>query len=147
MSAVSEIMSTRKAVTLRVESTPSAMEAAKLMIGKQVGSVVIVDHDGIPIGIITERDILKKVTGPNKHPGDAAAQDIMSHPVITIKTYDSIESAAAAMAKNRIKRLVVLEQDGSMAGILSITDITRKLARILATEYKRYGHFKGMLDL
>lgn len=147
MSAVSEIMPTRETVTLKVESTPSAMDATKLMIGKKVGSVVVVDHDGMPVGIITERDILKRVTGSNKHPVDVAAQDIMSHPVITIKAYDSIETAAAVMAKNRIKRLVVLEQDGSLAGVLSITDIARKLARILATDYKRYGHLKVVLDL
>jgi len=146
MSVVSEVMPTRKAVTLKVESMPSAMDAAKLMISRKVGSVVVVDHDGMPIGIITERDILKKVTRSNKLAADLAAQDIMSHPVITIKAYDSIETAAAVMAKKRIKRLVVLEQDGSLAGVLSITDIARKLVRILATDYKRYGRFKALLE-
>ncbi len=99
MSAVSEIMPTRKAVTLKVGSMPSAMDAAKLMISSIVGSVVIVDFDGMPIGIITERDILKKVTRSNKLAADVAAQEIMSHPVITIKVYDSIETAAAVMKK------------------------------------------------
>jgi len=146
MSVVSEVMPTRKAVTLKVESMPSAMDAAKLMISRKVGSVVVVDHDGMPIGIITERDILKKVTRSNKLAADLAAQDIMSHPVITIKAYDSIETAAAVMAKKGIKRLVVLEQDGSLAGVLSITDIARKLVRILATDYKRYGRFKALLE-
>ena len=146
MSVVSEVMPTRKAVALKVESMPSAMDAAKLMISRKVGSVVVVDHDGMPIGIITERDILKKVTRSNKLAADLAAQDIMSHPVITIKAYDSIETAAAVMAKKRIKRLVVLEQDGSLAGVLSITDIARKLVRILATDYKRYGRFKALLE-
>ena len=147
MSAVSEIMPTRKIVTLRIESTPSALDAVKLMIKEKVGSVVVVDHTGKPVGIVTERDILKKVSGSNKDPNDIAAQDIMSRPVITIKTFDSIDTAANMMAKNKIKRVVVVEQDGSPAGVLSITDITRKLARILATDYTRYGHLKAMLDL
>jgi hypothetical protein len=47
---------------------------------------------------------------------------------------------------SRIKRLVVLEQDGTLAGVLSITDIAGKLARILATDYKRYGRFKALLE-
>jgi CBS domain-containing protein len=51
------------------------------------------------------------------------------------------------MAKNRIKRVVVVEQEGSPVGVLSVTDITRKLARILATDYTRYGHLKAVLDL
>jgi CBS domain-containing protein len=146
MSVVSEIVSPRKIVTLRIESTPSAFDAAKLMISNKVGSVVVVDFEGKPIGIVTERDILKKVTGLSKPPGDTAVKDIMSYPVVTIKTYDSIETAAGVMAKNKIKRLVVLEQDGSLAGVLSITDIARKLARILANDYKRYGHLKAILD-
>jgi CBS domain-containing protein len=140
-------MQTRKIVTLRVESTPSALDAVRLMIREKVGSVVVVDHTGKPVGIVTERDILKKVAGSNKDPSHIAAQEIMSRPVITIKTFDSIDTAAEIMAKKRIKRLVVVEQDGSPAGILSITDITRKLARILATDYSRYGHLKAILDL
>jgi len=146
MSAVSEIMPTRKAVTLKVGSMPSVMDAAKLMISRKVGSVVIMDVDGLPIGIITERDILKKVTRSNKRATEVAAEDIMSHPVITIKAYDSIETAAALMARKKIKRLVVLEEDGTLSGVLSITDIARKLAKILATDYKRYGHFKALLE-
>ncbi|HEX7033849.1 MAG TPA: CBS domain-containing protein [Nitrososphaera sp.] len=145
MSAVSEIVSPRKIVTLRIERTPSALDAAKLMVKSKVGSVVVVDVEGKPVGIVTERDLLKKVTALNKSPREIAVQDIMSYPVITIMAYDSIETAAAVMKKKRIKRLVVLEQDGSIVGVLSITDITRKLAKILANDYKRYGRLKAIL--
>ena len=147
MSVVSEIMSPKDIVALKVVSFPSALDAIKLMIKNKVGSVAVVDIDRKPIGIVTERDILKKVTALSKSPKDVAVQDIMSFPVITIKAYDSIETASAVMAKNKIKRLIVLEQDGSLAGVLSITDIARKLAKILATEYSRYGYLKAMLDL
>ena len=147
MSAVSEIMPARKAVTLRILSMPSAMDAAKLMIAEKIGSVILLGIDGTPVGIITERDILKKVTALDKKPKEVAAQDIMSRPLVTVKTFDSIETAAALMAKNRIKRLAVLEQDGSLVGVLSVTDIARKLARILTDEYNRYGHLQAILDL
>lgn len=147
MSAVSEIMPTRKFITLMVGSTPSALDVVRLMIREKVGSVVVTDQTGKAIGIVTERDILKKVTGSNKNASDIAAQEIMSRPVITIKTIDSIDTAAEVMAKNRIKRVVVVEQEGFPVGVLSVTDITRKLARILATDYTRYGHLKAVLDL
>lgn len=147
MSVVSEIMSPKKIVTLRVEQTPSVLNATKMMMKNRIGSILIVDCDKKPVGIVTERDILKKVTALNKLPRDIAAQDIMSRPVVTIKAYDSIDTAAAVMDKNRIKRLIVLEEDGSLAGVLSITDITRKLARILANDYDRYGHLKAILEL
>lgn len=146
MSAVSEIMSPKKMVITSIKRKPSALDVTRLMIKNKVGSVVLVDGDGKPVGIVTERDLLRKVSASNKPAKSIAAKSIMSSPVITIKSYDSVETAAAVMAKNKIKRLVVLEDNGSCAGVLSTTDIARKLARILANDYSRYGHLKAILD-
>jgi CBS domain-containing protein len=147
MSAVSEIMSPKKIVATSFKRSLSALDVAKLMIKNRVGSVVLVDGDEKPVGIVTERDLLKKVSVANKPAKSIAVKSIMSSPVITIKAFDSIETAAAVMAKNKVKRLVVLEDNGSLAGVLSATDIARKLARILANDYSRYGHLKAILDL
>jgi CBS domain-containing protein len=147
MSAVSEIMSPKKIVAASVKTGLSALDISKLMIKNRVGSVVLVDGDEKPVGIVTERDLLRKVSVSNKPAKSISVKSIMSSPVITISAYDSIETAAAVMAKNRVKRLVVVEQGGSLAGVLSVTDIARKLARILADDYSRYGHLKAMLDL
>jgi CBS domain-containing protein len=146
MSAVSEIMSPKKIVSMGIESSRLALDATRLMIKNKVGAVVVTKA-GKPVGIVTERDILKKVAASSKPAKDIAVKDIMSSPLITIKAIDSIETAAAAMSKNKIKRLVVVEQDGSLAGVLSITDIARKLAKILANDYSRYGHLKAIMDL
>lgn len=147
MSAVSEIMSPKKVVAARAKPGLSALDAAKMMVKNRVGSVVLVDGGGKPVGIVTERDILEKVAASSKPAKSIALKSVMSSPVITIKAFDSVETAAAAMAKKKIKRLVVVEQDGSLAGVLSATDIAKKLARILADDYSRYGHMKAMLDL
>jgi len=146
MSAVSEIMSPKRVVSLSLESNPWAQEIAKLMLENKAGSVIITDKNGKPIGIVTERDIIRKVALRNKVLKGVAVRDIMSSPVITVKSYDSIETAAKTMAKHKIKRLAILEEDGSLAGVLSISDINRKLAKILANEYKRYGVLKAALD-
>ena len=145
MSAVSEVMSSKKIITVSIETDLSAIDVTELMIKNEVGSVLVVDSGNKPIGIITERDLLKKISASNKFPKDIAAKDVMSSPVITIQTIDSVETASAIMTKNKIKRLVVLEQDGSLAGVLSVTDITRKLARILVNDYNRYGFLKAIL--
>jgi CBS domain-containing protein len=147
MSAVSEIMSPKKLVVTSIKRSPSALDVSKLMIKNKVGSVVLVDGNGKPVGIVTERDLLKKVAASNKPAKSIAAKSIMSSPVVTIKAYDSIETAAAIMAKNKIKRLVVLEDNESCVGVLSATDIAKKLAKILADDYNRYGHMKSILDL
>jgi CBS domain-containing protein len=147
MSVVSEIMSQRNPVTLRIHHAPTVLDAVNLMIEKRVGSVILVDVDESPVGIITERDILRKIVRTSKIASQVALQDIMSHPVITIKPYDSVDTAAALMTKNKVKRLVVLEEDGGLAGMISITDITRKLSKILTNEYQRFGHLRTLTEL
>lgn len=145
MSAVSEIM-TRGAVTVRQESKPTALDVAQLMAKSRTGSVIITAEDK-PAGVITERDLLKKVSAKDIKPGEISALQIMSSPVVAVKAYDSVDTAASLMAKNRIKRLVVLEEDGSLAGVISATDIAKKLAKILADDYNRYGPLKAVLEL
>jgi len=122
MSAVSEVMSSRKIITVDIGTDPFLMDVTRLMIKNEVGSVIMVDSQKKPIGIITERDLLKNIYAASKFPKEIAAKDIMSSPVITVKTIDSVETASAVMTKNKIKRLVALEQDVSVAGVLSVTD-------------------------
>lgn len=146
MSVVSEIMSVKKVIVLKVETGPSVLDAVKLMLKHKIGSVVMVNRNNRPVGIVTERDILRKVSTTRRGLGKIKVKEIMSSPVVTIKPYDSIETASTAMAGKKIKRLVVIEQDGSMAGVISLTDITKKLARILTDEQSRFGNLKALLQ-
>jgi len=146
MSAVSEIMSSKRVIAVSLASNPWAQDVAKLMLENKSGSVIVTDKAGKPLGIVTERDIIRKIAMKNKVLRDVAVRDIMSSPVITVKAYNSIETAAKTMAKHKIERLAVLEEDGSLAGVLSISDINKKLAKILANEYKRYSFLKAALD-
>jgi len=70
----------------------------------------------------------------------------MSSPVITIKSYDSIETAAQKMTNNKIKRLPVLEDNQEIASILGLTDITKHLSKILVNDYKRFGFLKSVIE-
>jgi CBS domain-containing protein len=146
MSAVSEIMSERKIVSLAIASNPSVLDATKLMLKNKIGSVVLVNKDKRPVGIVTERDVLRKASTTRRKLAEIKVREVMSSPVTTVRPFDSVDTAAEAMARKRIKRLVVVEQDGSMAGIVSLTDITRKLAKILADEQNRYGKLRQMLE-
>jgi CBS domain-containing protein len=150
MSAVSEIMSKKAVVTVNINDNRSALDVAKLMEKYTIGSVVVVEgnnNNNKPVGIITERDIIKKVSAQNKIADQIAAGDIMSSPLVMIKSIDSIDTAAEAMAKNNVKRLVVVEQDGSMIGILSVSDIAKKLAKIVTDDYGRYRSLRNMLEM
>lgn len=145
MSVVSEIM-TKGAVTVKQESKPTALDIIHVMVKSKIGSVIITSA-GKPAGIVTERDLLKKVSVQDRKPSEMFVFDIMSSPVLAVKAYDSVDTAAGVMAENKIKRLAVVEEDGSLAGIISATDISKKLAKILTDDYNRYGSLKAVLDL
>lgn len=145
MSAVSEIMSEDIAV-IELDLNPSALDVAKAMAKSRAGAVIVLKK-GRPAGIITERDLLKKVAAKNKKPEDVSAKSVMSSPLVTIRAFDSVDTAAEIMSKHRIKRLPVVEDDGSLAGMLSVTDFAKKLAKILADDYNRYRSLRSALDL
>lgn len=145
MSAVSEIMS-EKLVTVSGDANASVLDAVNIMVKNKVGSVIVI-VSGKPAGIVTERDILKKVSAHNKIPQDVFVRSIMSTPLVTVKAFDSVDTAASIMSKNKIKRLPVIEADGTLVGILSVSDIAKSLAKILADDYNRYRSLKAMLEL
>ena len=62
-------------------------------------------------------------------------------------SYDSVDTASRIMVMNNIKRLVVLEEDNRIVGLLSVTDITRRLAKILLDDYSRYRSLRFAVDL
>lgn len=148
MSVVSEIIpQERVVVTVDINDNPSALDVSKLMAKHRIGSIVVIEgNNKKPVGIVTERDIIKKVSAQNKSADQVAVRHIMSSPLITVKSIDSVDTAAETLAENKIKRLVVLEQDGSMVGILSVSDIAKKLAKILTEDYNRYRSLRNLLD-
>jgi signal-transduction protein with cAMP-binding, CBS, and nucleotidyltransferase domain len=147
MSSVSEIMSEKEIVTIVANAGKSAQDVAQIMVKKKVGSVIIIDKKSDPIGIITERDMVKRVCLKDVAASRIKLEEIMSAPLITIMSYDSIDTASQVMVKNNIKRVVVLEEDNRIVGLLSVTDINRRLAKILLHDYSRYRSLRFAVDL
>jgi CBS domain-containing protein len=146
MSAVSELMSKKNVVSIQSNSEITALDISKLMVKNKVGSILVLNSGNLPIGIITERDIIKKVCVTNTLPDEMKADKIMSSPVITIMSYDSVETAAQKMTNYKIKRLPVLEENQQIASILSLTDITKHLSKILVDDYKRFRFLKSIFE-
>ena len=147
MSSVSEIMSEKEIVTAVTDTGKSAQDVAQMMVKKKVGSVIIINKKGNPIGIVTERDIVKRVCLKDVAASRIKLEEIMSAPLISIMSYDSIDTASRVMVKNSIKHLAVLEEDNRIVGLLSVTDITRRLAKILLDDYSRYRSLRFAVDL
>lgn len=104
--------------------------AGETLIEHGIGSLMIVDADDGLVGIVTSTDFVDIVT-TGTSTGDSTVADYMSEDVVTVDIDDSIGDAAAKMISTDIEHLPV-EDDGSVVGMLSTTDLTAHLAYLEA---------------
>ena len=88
-------------------------------------SCVVVTKDDKPLGIITERDLVKKVLSKNTDPSTLKAKDVMSSPVISINPDIEFGDALGIMDANNVRRLVVVENK-ILVGLITSSDIVQK---------------------
>jgi len=124
---VREVM-TKDVKVVRLDT--SVKEVVATLSKFDIGSVIVVQGDR-PVGIITERDILRRMVEPCLAPETLAAKHIMTSPLITISENANIEEAAKLMAKKKAKRLPVMG-DGKLIGMLTFTDIVFNVPTMLA---------------
>jgi len=105
-----------------VDETATANKVAELMRNNKVGSVIVVDKTGNPIGIITERDLVVRVLAKNIAHAGAKAKEFMTTPLMTVDPEKTVTDAARLMNKKDIRRLGVLYK-GKLVGIVSSKDI------------------------
>ncbi|MBI2523585.1 CBS domain-containing protein [Candidatus Woesearchaeota archaeon] len=114
----------------------SVSEAARIMDEKSIGSVLI-EENGRVIGIMTEKDILRKIVAKGKNPDKVKVKDIMNDPVITIDANEDILEASKIMDEKRIRRLIVVE-NGQIAGKITANSISRNLKYMIVREPQVY---------
>ena len=117
---VGEIM-TERLETINFLNT--AQEAAVKMADKNVSSLAVIDDNGKAAGIITERDLVRKVCTKNIPSSAITIQNIISVPVKTISPGTPIDEAADIMVRNRLRYLIVADKNNEPMGIVSATDI------------------------
>ncbi|RJS72148.1 MAG: CBS domain-containing protein [Candidatus Syntrophoarchaeum sp. WYZ-LMO15] len=94
---------------------------ASILEAMGVGSLVVTE-DGVPVGIVTERDMALKVLSKNRPAAEVKLKEIMSFPLITIDADASVDDAGKLMAEKRVRRLLV-EEDGEIVGIVTVRDL------------------------
>ena len=109
----------------KIPSDTSISEAAAIMDKKSIGSVLIEEADKV-IGIMTERDILRKIVAKGKDPDETKVKDIMSYPLVTIDAEEDIVKASEIFDKKHIRRLVVTES-GKIVGKVTANSIARNI--------------------
>ena len=111
----------KKLETIGPSST--AQEAAKRMRSKKISSLVVIERGDAPVGIVTERDLVRHVCSKAISSDSVLIQEIMSSPIVTIDVNASIEQAADKMVQNKVRHLLIVE-DGRIYGIITPSDFT-----------------------
>ena len=122
---VSELMHTPP-VTCRPNATIA--EVARLMRDRNVGSVIIVDAVGYLAGIVTDRDVAVRGVGEGRS-GDLAVEYVMSRNVATVPLHADVADAAGVMAKRRVRRVPVVDEEDTPHGLVALDDLVRHLGR------------------
>jgi len=115
-----DVLSTRVGTTVK--------DAVSLMVKNDSGCLVVID-DQTAVGIVTERDILNKITAEGVDPSKVLVEDIMSTPLVVVRTNSPISEIAERMSTFQVRRTVVINEKGMLAGIVGSEDLARWLAK------------------
>ena len=106
-----------------ISPSDTAQEAATKMRDKKVSSLVVTDVEDKPIGIVTERDLVRQVCTKVINSNDVIVHRIMSSPLATIDANSSVEVAADIMIQNKVRHLLVVDEN-KVLGIITPSDFT-----------------------
>ena len=113
-----------------VGADSSVKEVVAAMNKFNIGSIVVV-QSGRPVGVISERDILRRVVEPSLAPETLTARQVMTSPVFTIRETATVDEAAKLMAKKRVRKLPVMNRE-ELVGIVTFTDIVNEVLTMIS---------------
>ncbi|HET7060912.1 MAG TPA: CBS domain-containing protein [Nitrosospira sp.] len=117
-----------------VRRSDSVLEAAKLMRRHHVGDVVVVDErDGIrvPVGLVTDRDVVVEIIATEIDPGVITVEDIMEPDLACARDSTGIFETIQYMQDRKVRRLPIVDERGALLGILSLDDLLELLSEEL----------------
>lgn len=122
---VKDFMISKEEVVTPDDSVTSAID---LMVDRDSGSVIVVDENDKPVGIFTERDLLRNARTHQSKFMHLKISEVMSSPVLTVAKETPLSSAIKLMHERGIGRVPVVDEDGKLVGILFWRDILYHLA-------------------
>jgi CBS domain-containing protein len=131
---VSEVMTSG---VERISSAATLEQAAKQMKAHNVGFLPVMDGESV-VGVISDRDIVLRAVSERMRPEMTRVRDVMTRGVISCHSDQNIADAALTMEENLVHRLIVLDRDEKLAGIVSISDVAAR-----ARGEKLSGHVLG----
>ena len=132
---------TREVIVMRRDET--VMEAAKLMRQHHVGGVLVVeDRNGVqvPVGIVTDRDLVVEIMAPELDHMVITVGDIMTQELFTVRDSTDIFEAIQYMRSKTVRRLPIVDEAGGLVGILTLDDVLELLAEEMLDLSKLVGY-------
>jgi len=123
----------RETVIARAEDT--IVEVSKLMRRHHVGDVVVIEPGeggNVPIGILTDRDLVMEILAQDLSPDAVTVRDIMSEEIVTAREEDGIWDTLQRMRIKGVRRVPVVDARGGLVGMLALDDLLELLAGELA---------------
>jgi len=117
-------------VVVSIKTFGSVRQAAALMVDENIGALPVFDNYTLA-GIITDRDILVRVIAKNFNPLSISVGQVMTKNPVTCLDTITIEQAALIMEQNHIRRLIAVNENNNLSGIVTVGDIARKTDSLL----------------
>ena len=120
---------------ISVAADASVRDAADAMRRHHVGALVVTDRDepGRALGLLTDRDLALEVLAAGRDPASATAGDLCHGPLVGVEGTASVQDAVDAMQRAGVRRLLVVQADGSLLGVISADDLLEAIAGELDT--------------
>jgi CBS domain-containing protein len=122
-----------------IKESASVQEAANKMKEKNVSSLVVVDENDRPLGLITERDLVRKVCIRDVYTSKVINKEIMSSPLVTVKSKSLSSEAVDIMLQNNVRHLLVIDNEPS-------EDVNKPLGMITPLDFTRSQGYEGSDD-
>jgi len=131
-----------------IEASLSAQEAAMKMRDRNVSSLVVIDANSKTVGIITERDLVRKVCVHDASSRDNSVRDIMSDALVTTDAISEVGVAADIMIQNQVRHLLVVKDDdiNKPLGIITPSDLARYLKENLDIDDVNATIIKSLIE-
>lgn len=134
MATVKEIIGDVEKEIVSLDKDRTVADAVSILVENEIGALVVVDSDGKPVGMFTERDVLKCWTRKGeRHFKDIRISEVMTTNLIIVEADDDLCYVTTIMIKNRIRHLPILEKNKLIA-MLSIRDVVKAQVTDLRAE-------------
>jgi CBS domain-containing protein len=122
---LSDILRVKGSTVVTIGPDRTVLDAARTLVEHNIGAVVVIEA-GTPVGVLSERDILRLTSQSPQDIGQTPVSDIMTRDIVFASQSDSLGSAMESMTHHRIRHLPVTG-DGGLAGMVSIGDVVNAL--------------------